>query len=86
MTDIKIYDADGNIKDALIINDEIDFSVVDGRVFKGTKCYYKGIGVPYSFHFIQMVLLMPVLMLVFVTETMLRFKQMEVSVINGTIT
>lgn len=52
MTDIKIYDADGNIKDALIINDEIDFSVVDGRVFKGTKCYYKGIGVPYQFHFI----------------------------------
>ena len=53
MTDIKIYDADGNIKDALIINDEIDFSVIDGRVLKGTKCYYKGIGVPYSFHFIS---------------------------------
>lgn len=52
MTDIKIYDADGNTKDVLIINDEIDFSVVDGRVFKGTKCYYKGIGVPYQFHFI----------------------------------
>jgi len=52
MTDIKIYDADGNAKNALIINDEIDFSVVDGRVFKGTKCYYKGIGVHYSFHFI----------------------------------
>lgn len=52
MTDIKIYDADGNIKDALIINDKIDFSVVDGRVVKGTSCYYKGIGVPYLFHFI----------------------------------
>jgi hypothetical protein len=53
MTDIKIYDADGNIKDALIINDEIDFNIVDGRVLKGKKCYYKGIGVPYQFHFIS---------------------------------
>ena len=54
--DIKIFDSDGKIKDALSINDEIDFSVVDGRVLKGTKCYYKGIGVPYSSHFIPVMM------------------------------
>jgi hypothetical protein len=52
---IKIFDIDGNLKEILTINDDIDFSVVDGRVLKGTKCYYKGIGVPYSCHFIPVI-------------------------------
>lgn len=52
MTDIQIYDSFGNTKDVLTIKDDIDLNNVDGRVVKGTNCYYKGIGVPYQFHFI----------------------------------
>jgi hypothetical protein len=48
---INVYDKDGIISDSIKISDTIEY--VDGRVSKGTNCYYKGLGIPYEFHHIQ---------------------------------
>jgi hypothetical protein len=50
MSDIPIYDSNGNQVDLLHIKDEIEY--VEGRVSKSKNCYYKGIGIPYTTHFI----------------------------------
>lgn len=50
MYSANVYDSSGNIKDQLVINDDIEF--VYGRVSKGNKCYYKGVGIPYEFQYI----------------------------------
>jgi hypothetical protein len=48
MTIVPIYDAQGIQVNQLNIDDDIQY--VNGRVQKGKKCYYKGIGMPYSCH------------------------------------
>ena len=48
MTDIPIFSKDGEQVDVLTINDTIEY--VNGRVCKGEKSYYKGVGVPYKSH------------------------------------
>ena len=45
MTDIPIWNTDGQICDYLSIDDDV--TPVNGRVSKGNKCYYKGAGVQY---------------------------------------
>lgn len=50
MTDISIYDNLGNIVSNLSISDNIQY--VGGRVCRGEKIYYKGIGVPYTSHYV----------------------------------
>ena len=47
---IPIYDKNGDIVQSIHIDDTIQF--VDGRVCKGEKYYYKGIGIPYTQHHI----------------------------------
>ena len=47
---IPIYDKNGDIVQSIHIDDTIQF--VDGRVCKGEKYYYKGIGIPYKQHHI----------------------------------
>lgn len=49
MYNVNVYDPFGNIADVLNINDDIQY--VGGRVSKGSKHYYKGIGTPYKSHF-----------------------------------
>ena len=49
--DIPVYDKKGNLVNSITLNDTIEY--VDGRVYKGSKSYYKGIGIPYEYHFIQ---------------------------------
>ncbi len=51
MTIIPIYSSLGVKVDELIINDNLTH--VSGRVSKGDKGYYKGVGVPYHTHHIQ---------------------------------
>lgn len=51
MTDISIYDKHGYKIDNLHINDSLEY--VNGRVYKGTQHYYKGVGVPYFTHSID---------------------------------
>jgi len=48
---INVYDKSGNVVNKIDLNDSIEF--VDGRVYKGDKCYYKGVGIPYQFHHIH---------------------------------
>ncbi len=48
-----IFDSDGNTVNELEIEDDITF--INGRVHKGKKHYYKGIGINYDFHFVQSV-------------------------------
>jgi hypothetical protein len=48
MTIVPIYDKLGKKIDQLSIDDTIEY--VDGRVQKGSTCYYKGIGVSYESH------------------------------------
>ena len=48
---INIYNKDGDIVNSIDLKDTINY--VDGRVSKGEKCYYKGIGIPYVNHHIQ---------------------------------
>ena len=52
MTNISIYDYDGNQIDDLSINDTLE-RPLRGRVSKGEKFYYKGLGVYYSQHHID---------------------------------
>ena len=48
---IPVYDKNGNIVNSIDLKDTIEY--VDGRVSKGDKFYYKGVGVPYVDHHIQ---------------------------------
>jgi len=48
MTIVPIYNSSGIKINELSIDDDIQY--VNGRVQKGTKCYYKGVGVPYRGH------------------------------------
>lgn len=48
---VNIYDKFGNVVNSIEVNDSIEY--IDGRVYKGDKSYYKGIGVPYQFHHIH---------------------------------
>lgn len=50
MTNILVYGADGSVVRTLDINDDLVY--VSGRVHKGKKGYYKGLGVPYDRHFV----------------------------------
>ena len=49
--DIPVYDKKGNIVNTIVLNDTIEY--VNGRVCKGSKYYYKGVGIPYVYHHIQ---------------------------------
>jgi hypothetical protein len=51
MTIIPVYDENGIEKYSIEIYDNINF--IDGRVSKGEKYYYKGVGVSYSGHWID---------------------------------
>lgn len=51
MYSVNIYDSSGSVIDQLTIDDDIQF--LDGRVSKGTKCYYKGIGIPYEYQYLH---------------------------------
>lgn len=48
---INVYDRNGMVTNSIELSDTIEY--VDGRVSKGTNCYYKGLGIPYQFHHIQ---------------------------------
>jgi hypothetical protein len=48
MTIVPIYDAQGIQVNQLNVDDDIQY--VNGRVQRGKKCYYKGIGIPYRYH------------------------------------
>jgi hypothetical protein len=48
MTIFPIYDSLGVQINELSIDDDIQH--INGRVSKGNKCYYKGVGVPYRYH------------------------------------
>jgi len=45
---IPIHNNEGTVYKSFVVNDDIEY--VDGRVYKGKNCYYKGIGVPYKGH------------------------------------
>lgn len=47
--DISIHNTRGEIVSNISINDDLTF--LNGRVSKGHKCYYKGVGVPYKSHY-----------------------------------
>lgn len=49
--EIPIFNKSGNQVNSIHISDTIEY--IDGRVCKGEKNYYKGIGVPYSRHYIH---------------------------------
>lgn len=48
--EIFVYNETGQVVDSVIINDTIEY--IDGRVSRGHKSYYKGLGVPYNGHHI----------------------------------
>jgi hypothetical protein len=50
MKDIPVYNENGIQVDSILIKDEIEY--VDGRVSKSKDFYYKGLGIPYTTHFI----------------------------------
>jgi hypothetical protein len=50
MVEIFIHNSEGTPYKSFNINDDIEF--LEGRVSKGKKVYYKGVGVPYTSHFI----------------------------------
>jgi hypothetical protein len=49
--EINVYDNKGNVSNIIEVNDTLEY--VDGRVSKGDKYYYKGLGLPYQCHHIQ---------------------------------
>ena len=49
-TIVPIYNQQGNKTNQIVINDDLTY--VRGRVWKGSKHYYKGTGIPYKFHHI----------------------------------
>ena len=46
--DVLVYDSSGNPVSSIFVDDTIRY--VDGRVSKGERFYYKGLGVPYKTH------------------------------------
>jgi hypothetical protein len=48
---INVYNEFGIVVNTIDINDSIEY--VDGRVYKGDKFYYKGVGIPYKYHHIH---------------------------------
>lgn len=46
-----VYSAAGDIVDCVVLNDAVTF--IGGRVSKGSKHYYKGVGLPYKTHYID---------------------------------
>ena len=50
---IPIYDGEGDLIDFVRVDDDIVH--VDGRVSKGERVYYKGLGVPYRSHYVERV-------------------------------
>jgi hypothetical protein len=48
VTDIPVYDSEGVQVDSFFIDDTLE--QVNGRVSKGDKCFYKGVGVRYDYH------------------------------------
>jgi hypothetical protein len=50
MTEIAIYNSNGIQINSIVIPESLEY--INGRVSKGQKYYYKGIGVPYKNHFI----------------------------------
>ena len=51
MVEIFIHNSEGTPYKSFTVDDDIEF--LEGRISKGKKVYYKGIGVPYKFHFIH---------------------------------
>ncbi len=51
MTEIPIYNDNGIQVNSLYISDTLKY--IDGRVSKGEKYYYKGVGIPYTQHHIS---------------------------------
>lgn len=51
MYKVPIFNFNGDVTSELEIDDDLSF--VNGRVHKGKKHYYKGVGIPYKFHFLQ---------------------------------
>jgi len=52
VTDVKIHDSEGQVVDLISLSDDVTY--ISDRVSRSTKgYYYKGIGVPYSCHFIK---------------------------------
>lgn len=51
MTDISIHDQNGIKVNNLHINDSLEY--VNGRVYRGSRHYYKGVGIPYYQHSIE---------------------------------
>ena len=49
MSVIHVWDADGLLFNELFIDDKLTY--VNGRVSKGAKHYYKGVGIPYHSHY-----------------------------------
>ena len=47
-TVVPIYNEQGNKTNQILIKDNLTY--VRGRVWKGSKHYYKGTGIPYKFH------------------------------------
>jgi len=48
--DIPVFDRNGNKVNSITLSESIEY--VDGRVCKGEKYYYKGVGIPYTTHHI----------------------------------
>ena len=51
MYSVNVHNAQGSVVNQLNIDDDIEF--VDGRVSKGKTHYYKGVGLPYTSHFVK---------------------------------
>jgi hypothetical protein len=50
MKNINVYDNKGEFNYTIEVNDDINF--IEGRVSKGNKGYYKGLGCPYKGHYL----------------------------------
>lgn len=51
MFEVKVYDEDGEVYKTFDIDDDLEY--IGGRVHKGKKSYYKGVGIPYKSHFVD---------------------------------
>lgn len=47
---VSVFDSNGVVINMIFIDDDIEY--VDGRVSKGSKYYYKGLGTKYQHHFV----------------------------------
>lgn len=48
VTVVPIYDSNGNLDNTIEVDDELTY--LNGRVCKGKKYFYKGVGIPYNRH------------------------------------